>query len=66
MNNYNPNRSLMILSPSEIRFTQDTIAMCFQNDKEVNVTCEEIVKGNIKVSDFPYIRVLYREGYYFR
>ena len=66
MNDCDSNGKLLTLSPSNIKFAQDSIAMCFQNDKDVNATCEEIVKGNIKVTDFPPIYVRYIEGEYFR
>ena len=58
--------SRFFLSPAEVLFTQDSVAMCFQNENELNKTCEEIAKNNLSATDFPNIRVLVEDGKYFR
>ena len=57
MNGYNGRKQFSI-SPMDVKFTQDTIAMCFQNEDQVNHTCEKIAKGELRVNVFPPIRVL--------
>jgi len=54
------------ISPEDVKFTQDSVAMCFQNDDELNKTCEEIAKGNLSSSAFPDIRVLKIDENYYR
>jgi len=54
------------ISPKDVKFTQDSVAMCFQNGKELNKACEEIAKGNLSASAFPNIRVLNIDGQYYR
>ena len=54
------------ISPEDVKFTQDSVAMCFQNNDELNKTCEEIAKNNLSVAVFPRIRVLNIDGEYFR
>ena len=58
--------SRFFLSPAEVHFTQDSVAMCFQNENELNKTCEEIAKNNMSAAEFPNIRVLDENGKYFR
>ena len=54
------------LSPSEVCFTQDSVAMCFQTGHELNKICEEIAKDNLSAANFPNIRVFVEDGKYFR
>ena len=35
------------ISPEDVKFTQDSVAMCFQNNDELNKTCEAIAKNNL-------------------
>ena len=52
--------------PSSIKFSQGSIAMCFQNGDELNQTCEKIAKGTISVSAIPTIRILEFDGKWYR
>ena len=54
------------LSPADIKFTQDSVAMCFQNDTEINAALEEIAKGSLAVTSFPKIRIRDQDGEYYR
>ena len=56
----------MQLSPSDIKFTQDSVAMCFQNDTEINAALEEIAKGSLAVTSFPKIRIRVLDGKKYR
>ena len=52
------------LSPAQIQFTQDSVAMCFQNDEELNATCEKIAKGDLRADSLRTIRVRLINGVY--
>ena len=54
------------LSPARIQFTQDSVAMCFQNDEELNATCEKIAKGTLLAASLRTIRVRLINGVYNR
>ena len=54
------------ISPAKVRFTHDSVAMCFQTGLPINKACEEIAKGRMSVEEFPLIRVLHINGSYFR
>ena len=62
------NCEVVHLSPADIKFSQDSVAMSFQDKskKNLNQTCEEIALGEIELSDFPRIRVTKRNGKYYR
>ena len=54
------------LSPAKIYFTQDSVSMCFQDENELNETCEKIAKNDLSVAHIPKIQVLVEDGKYFR
>ena len=54
------------LSPAEVKFTQDTVGQCFQNDNELNKTCEDIVKNIVSVRNIKKIRVVLMDDKYYR
>ena len=53
------------LSPSDIRFTQDSIKRTFSDGRHVNNTIHRILKGELSVLDLPRIRVVNLSGCYF-
>lgn len=57
---------MVSLKPSEIRFTQDSIAMYFQNGEAINNVCERIALGELNIDDFPKIEVVPLDEFYFR
>ncbi|XP_076824816.1 uncharacterized protein LOC143470521 isoform X3 [Clavelina lepadiformis] len=56
---------MVSLKPSEIRFTQDSIAMYFQNGEAINNVCERIALGELNIDDFPKIEVVPLDEFYF-
>lgn len=55
----------LVLHPSEIRFSQDTIKSRFQNGNDVNVTAEFIYNGSIDVNNFHPMEVYKENGKYY-
>ena len=53
------------LSPSDIRFMQDSISRRFRNGNSVNGTIRKIFKGEWSVHCLPQIRVVNLNGCYF-
>ena len=53
------------LSPSDIRFTQDSIRKTFGDGRDVNNTIRQILRGELSVLSLPRIRVVNVGGCYF-
>ena len=61
-------RRKLRISPADVKFTQETIAMSFQ-DKDLpnlNSTCEKIAKKELAISTIRMIRVVNINGIYNR
>ncbi|CAK8678768.1 unnamed protein product [Clavelina lepadiformis] len=58
-------RERISLSPSKVKFTQDSVALCFKKGRPLNEVCEEIARGVLSADDFPNVRVLVRDGNYY-
>ena len=62
----------MRLSPAEIKFIQDSVAMRFQendkneNEKDLNETCEDIALQRTDISKIPRIKVTEKNGEFYR
>ncbi|XP_076825270.1 uncharacterized protein LOC143470867 [Clavelina lepadiformis] len=50
------------LSPLQIRFTQDSIGMYFQDGDEVNDACEKIALEKLSANQFPTIKTFKRDN----
>ena len=52
------------VSPAEVKFTQETIAMSFQDEDlpDLNSTCEKMAKRELYAYSIRMIRVVYING----
>ena len=55
----------LILSPSEIRYSQNSIRGTFSCGKDLDETVEHLLKGEITVDDIPKIGVAEKDGKYY-
>ncbi|XP_036358906.1 uncharacterized protein LOC118763415 isoform X1 [Octopus sinensis] len=53
------------LSPSEIRYTQDSIASCFQNGNDIEDLILDIINGQTTPDKIRTIRVFFKDGKYY-
>eukprot|EP00106_Octopus_bimaculoides_P020423 XP_014787865.1 PREDICTED: uncharacterized protein LOC106881861 [Octopus bimaculoides] len=53
------------LSPSDIRYTQDSIGSRFRNGITLSRTISDLVKGTITPDSFPTITVYQKDGKYY-
>ncbi|XP_036369109.1 uncharacterized protein LOC118767871 [Octopus sinensis] len=53
------------LSPSDIRYTQDSIACKFRNGTTLTETISDLVKGTITPDGIPVISVYLKDGKYY-
>uniref|UniRef100_A0A0L8HA22 Uncharacterized protein n=1 Tax=Octopus bimaculoides TaxID=37653 RepID=A0A0L8HA22_OCTBM len=54
-----------ILSPSEIRYTQDSISSCFQNGNDIEDLILDIINGQTRSDEIRTIRVFFNDGKYY-
>ena len=61
-------RIVFHVSPADLRFTQDSIEMSFQNNNlpDLNATCEKIAKKVFSEHKIPTMRVVNVNGIYYR
>ena len=61
-------RRRLRISPADVKFTQESIAMSFQDEDrpDLNSTCEKIAKKELEVSSIRTIRVVNINGIYNR
>uniref|UniRef100_H2Y064 Uncharacterized protein n=1 Tax=Ciona intestinalis TaxID=7719 RepID=H2Y064_CIOIN len=54
--------NLLITKPSNIQFSQDSIAKSFQNGTELHETCQLISTGSVSVDEIRPIRVIIKDN----